>query len=110
MPIIKHCMSFDDVFLCRICAEDVPNGCSVYVGFDPTAESLHTGNLMAMMTLLHFNRAGYQPIAVVSTIHAVIMLQYAFEYLAISLKHDVCYYFMLFMSGRLAINCISIIL
>ncbi|XP_064398424.1 tyrosine--tRNA ligase, mitochondrial-like isoform X2 [Halichondria panicea] len=49
----------------KICAEDVPNGCSVYVGFDPTAESLHTGNLMAMMTLLHFNRAGYQPIAVI---------------------------------------------
>ena len=40
-------------------------GSAVYVGFDPTADSLHTGNLMAIMALLHFRHAGYQPIAVV---------------------------------------------
>ena len=40
-------------------------GSAVYVGFDPTADSLHTGNLMAIMALLHFRHASYQPIAVV---------------------------------------------
>ena len=40
---------------------------SVYVGFDPTADSLHTGNLVTIIALLHFQRAGYQPLAVVST-------------------------------------------
>ena len=37
----------------------------MYVGFDPTADSLHTGNFMAIMALLHFRHAGYHPIAVV---------------------------------------------
>ena len=37
----------------------------MYVGFDPTADSLHVGNLLAILALLHFKRAGYQPIAVV---------------------------------------------
>ncbi len=41
-------------------------GASVYVGFDPTADSLHTGNLLALVALLHFRHAGYRPIAVVS--------------------------------------------
>lgn len=40
-------------------------GSAVYVGFDPTADSLHVGNLIAIMALLHFRQAGYQPIAVV---------------------------------------------
>ena len=39
---------------------------SVYVGFDPTADSLHIGNLVTLITLLHFQQYGYQPIAVVS--------------------------------------------
>ena len=40
-------------------------GSSVYVGFDPTADSLHIGNLVTIMAMLHFQRAGYQPLAVV---------------------------------------------
>ncbi len=36
-----------------------------YIGFDPTADSLHLGSLMPVMTLLHFQRCGHKPIAVV---------------------------------------------
>ena len=35
---------------------------SVYVGFDPTAESIHLGNLISYMTLFRFRAAGYRPI------------------------------------------------
>jgi tyrosyl-tRNA synthetase len=37
---------------------------TLYQGFDPTAASLHTGNLVGIMALAHFQRAGHQPIAV----------------------------------------------
>lgn len=36
---------------------------SAYLGFDPTADSLHIGHLVGVMTLLHFQRAGHKPIA-----------------------------------------------
>jgi tyrosyl-tRNA synthetase len=36
-----------------------------YIGFDPTAASLHVGNLLVMMALAHLQRAGHAPIAVV---------------------------------------------
>lgn len=36
-----------------------------YVGFDPTASSLHIGNLVPIMLLVHFQRAGHKPIALV---------------------------------------------
>lgn len=38
---------------------------AIYCGFDPTAESLHIGNLVAIIALIHCQRAGHQPIAVV---------------------------------------------
>jgi tyrosyl-tRNA synthetase len=34
-------------------------------GFDPTSDSLHIGNLLVIMGLLHAQRAGHQPIAVI---------------------------------------------
>ena len=37
-----------------------------YSGFDPTADSLHIGNLMVIIALLHCQRAGHQTIALVS--------------------------------------------
>lgn len=40
---------------------------TVYAGFDPTADSLHVGNLLVIMGLLHCQRAGHNPIALVST-------------------------------------------
>jgi len=36
-----------------------------YIGFDPTADSLHVGSLAQIMTLLHFQQAGHKPIALV---------------------------------------------
>lgn len=38
-------------------------GCAGYIGFDPTADSLHIGSLVQIMTLVHFQRAGHKPIA-----------------------------------------------
>ena len=38
---------------------------SGYIGFDPTSDSLGIGNLVQIMTLLHFQRAGHKPIALV---------------------------------------------
>ncbi|MBN2053397.1 tyrosine--tRNA ligase [bacterium] len=38
---------------------------SCYVGFDPTAASLHIGHLVPIMALAHMQRAGHRPIAVV---------------------------------------------
>ena len=38
---------------------------SAYVGFDPTASSLHIGNLVPVMGLAHLQRAGHKPIALV---------------------------------------------
>src|SRR3954462_3434160 len=38
---------------------------SGYVGFDPTASSLHVGSLVPVMGLLHLQRAGHKPIALV---------------------------------------------
>jgi len=38
---------------------------SAYVGFDPTADSLHIGNLVPIMLLAHFQRAGHKPFALV---------------------------------------------
>jgi tyrosyl-tRNA synthetase len=38
---------------------------SGYIGFDPTADSLHIGSLVQIMILIHFQRAGHRPIALV---------------------------------------------
>lgn len=36
-----------------------------YIGFDPTADSLHIGHLVQIMTLVHFQRCGHKPVALV---------------------------------------------
>ncbi len=38
---------------------------SGYVGFDPTADSLHIGNLVPIILLIHLQRCGHKPIALV---------------------------------------------
>ncbi len=38
---------------------------TLYAGFDPTADSLHVGHLVALMILRRFQQAGHRPIAVV---------------------------------------------
>jgi len=34
-----------------------------YIGFDPTADSLHVGHFLTIMTMAHMQRAGHRPIA-----------------------------------------------
>ncbi|MEQ9468091.1 MAG: tyrosine--tRNA ligase [Ekhidna sp.] len=38
---------------------------TAYIGFDPTADSLHIGNMVQIMTLVHFQKCGHKPIALV---------------------------------------------
>jgi tyrosyl-tRNA synthetase len=38
---------------------------SGYIGFDPTADSLHIGHMVQVMLLMHFQRSGHTPIALV---------------------------------------------
>ena len=38
---------------------------AAYIGFDPTADSLHIGNLVQIMTLVHFQEAGHKPVVLV---------------------------------------------
>lgn len=38
---------------------------SAYVGFDPTADSLHVGHLVPIMILAHYQRSGHKPYALV---------------------------------------------
>lgn len=38
---------------------------SGYIGFDPTADSLHVGHLVQIMTLVHFQLAGHKPYALI---------------------------------------------
>ncbi|MCF8405179.1 MAG: tyrosine--tRNA ligase [Bacteroidales bacterium] len=38
---------------------------SAYIGFDPTADSLHIGNLVPVMLLVHFQRSGHKPYVLV---------------------------------------------
>lgn len=51
-------------------AEDVSqvlsgNPITYYVGFDPTADSLHAGSLVPIMAMAHLQRAGHKPIAII---------------------------------------------
>lgn len=39
--------------------------CSAYIGFDPTADSLHIGSLVQIMILVHLQKAGHRPLALV---------------------------------------------
>ncbi|WP_197723791.1 tyrosine--tRNA ligase [Mycoplasmopsis citelli] len=43
---------------------NIPQGSGVYVGFDPTADSLHLGNYIQIINLLRFKKYGYQIIAI----------------------------------------------
>ncbi len=38
---------------------------SFYIGFDPTADSLHAGHFLALMAMAHMQRAGHRPICLV---------------------------------------------
>ena len=53
---------------------------SGYIGFDPTADSLHIGSLVQIMTLVHFQKAGHKPFALVG---GVVALSVSGEYLSV---------------------------
>jgi len=46
----------------ELLAKEVTKG---YIGFDPTADSLHIGHMVQVMLLVHFQRSGHIPIALV---------------------------------------------
>ena len=46
-------------------AEALARPTAVYCGFDPTADSLHVGNLIPVMGLVHAQRAGHRPVVLV---------------------------------------------
>ena len=63
-----------DEFVWRGMLQDATDGAAehfaeasrtAYIGFDPTASSLHVGNLLVIMGLVHLQRAGHTPIALV---------------------------------------------
>lgn len=57
---VQQCTSEDDV------AHTLSgNPITYYVGFDPTADSLHAGSLVPIMAMAHLQRAGHKPIAVI---------------------------------------------
>ncbi len=52
----------DETVLAELLAAETVTG---YVGFDPTADSLHVGSLLPIMGLVHLQRHGHRPIAIV---------------------------------------------
>ena len=52
--------------------EILKNPASLYIGFDPTAESMHIGNLLQIILLSHFQQHGHRPICVVGAGTAMI--------------------------------------
>ena len=38
---------------------------SAYIGFDPTSDSLHIGSLVQIMILVHLQKAGHKPLALI---------------------------------------------
>lgn len=38
---------------------------SAYIGYDPTASSLHVGNLLTIIAMMHLERAGHRPVALI---------------------------------------------
>lgn len=47
-------------------------GVTFYIGFDPTADSLHVGHFVQMMVMAHMQRAGHRPIALIGAGTAMI--------------------------------------
>ena len=45
---------------------------TAYIGLDPTADSFHAGHLIPLMSLVHFQRAGHRPIALLGAGTAMI--------------------------------------
>lgn len=74
---------------------------TVYCGFDPTADSLHIGNLLAIIAMLHCQRAGHSPICVVGArfVHDILIIHCFYQLLKtillIKLRHQFMFNFWL---------------
>lgn len=74
---------------------------TVYCGFDPTADSLHIGNLLAIIAMLHCQRAGHNPICVVGArfVHDILIIHCFYQLLKtillIKLRHQFMFNFWL---------------
>ena len=42
-----------------------------YIGYDPTARSLHIGNLLTIMAMVHMQRAGHRPLVIQKNRHSI---------------------------------------
>lgn len=58
----------DRGFIEAMTSEEIRKVCEkpikVYIGFDPTADSLHLGNLMGIMALAWFQKFGHTPVVI----------------------------------------------
>lgn len=61
-------VTFEDELYKQLEKEETP----FYVGFDPTAESLHFGHFIPIIAMAHMQRAGHRPIALVGGATAMI--------------------------------------
>ncbi len=59
----------DEEGLTKLLAEETV---TAYIGFDPTADSLHVGSLLPIMGLVHLQRHGHRPIAIVGGATAMV--------------------------------------
>ncbi len=57
---IKQTVFEDDLYE-LLGKESVP----FYIGFDPTADSLHVGHFLALMAMSHMQKAGHKPIVLI---------------------------------------------
>ena len=67
MPTLSEDLAFRGL-IHQMTDTDLPKrfdqpGLTVYAGFDPSADSLHVGNLMQLCTLRRFQEAGHRPIS-----------------------------------------------
>src|ERR1700733_7906372 len=67
MPTLSEDLTFRGL-IHQVTDADLPKrfdqpGLTVYAGFDPSADSLHVGNLMQLCTLRRFQEAGHRPIS-----------------------------------------------
>jgi hypothetical protein len=56
-----------------------------YCGFDPTASSLHIGNLLALIALIHCQRKGHTPIVLVNILFEYYKLKQNLKYYLIQI-------------------------
>ena len=55
----------DEAGLREALADPATRPITMYIGFDPTASSLHIGNLLGIMLMAHVQRHGHRPIALI---------------------------------------------